>query len=119
MNAVTRPRSITVLALLYIAIGTVGFVYHFPHFYGERTYQQEDIWIELTEATAIISGAFLLRGKNWARWLALAWMAFHIMLSIHEYPKLAIHCLFGAVIAVCLFSPSAARYFRRARSEPM
>jgi hypothetical protein len=119
MTAITRPVSVTVLALLYIAIGMIGFAYHFPHFHGERAFQQEDLWIELTEAVAILSGAFLLRGKNWARWLALAWMAFHVMLSIHEYPKFAIHCLFCAVIAWYFFRPGAARYFRGAPSEPM
>ena len=36
---------------------------------------------------AIVCGVFLLRGHNWARWLALAWIAFHVVLSaFHAIP---------------------------------
>lgn len=72
----------------------------------------------VTEFLAILSGVFLLRHQNWARWLALAWMAFHVALSFHVLREFIIHCLFCAVIAWILFRPAAARYFRTARPEP-
>jgi hypothetical protein len=58
-------------------------------------------------------------GQNWARWLALAWIAFHVVLSaLHPIPELIIHAVFCAVFAWLLFRPEAARYFRGAQSEP-
>jgi hypothetical protein len=117
MSATKRPISVTVLAILYVAIGTAGFLLHFPHLVEQHAFQQEDLWIEMTEAVAILSGAFLLRGKDWARWLALAWMAFHVVLSIHDYSKFAIHCLFFAVIAWYLLRREAGRYFRSAQED--
>jgi hypothetical protein len=57
----------------------------------------------------------MMRGQNWARWLAVAWMAFHVILSaFHAVRELAIHSLFLAVIAWILFRPEGARYFRGA-----
>jgi hypothetical protein len=74
------------------------------------------VWIELTELVGILCGAFMLRGHNWARWLALAWIAFHVVLSaFHAIPELLVHGLFCAVIAWILFRPEASRYFRGAR----
>ncbi len=37
----------------------------------------------------------MLRGSNWARWLALAWIAFHVFLSfLHSWQQVLVHCLF-------------------------
>ncbi|HEX4167698.1 MAG TPA: hypothetical protein VHZ55_19720 [Bryobacteraceae bacterium] len=115
MNLAKRPLSLTILGCLYIAVGTVGFVYHLKEFHARPAFQYDEIWIELTEFLAVLCGAFILRGQNWSRWLALAWMAFHVMLSFHQVQQFAIHCLFFAVIAWCLFRPEATRYFLGAR----
>ena len=75
--------------------------------------------IELTEFAGDCVRSFLLRGHNWARWLALAWIAFHVVLSaFHAIPELVIHAVFCAVFAWVLFRPEAARYFRDVRVEP-
>jgi hypothetical protein len=115
MKVKTRPISVTILACVYLAIGAIGFVVHFR----ELLAGHQDAWgIELTELVAILCGAFLLRGHNWARWLALAWIAFHVILSaFHAIPELAVHALFCIAIAWILFRPEAARYFRGARAE--
>ncbi len=61
----------------------------------------------------------MLRGHNWARWLAIAWMGFHVGLSaFHAFHELAIHSLFFAAITWLLFRPAAARYFRGERMKP-
>ena len=68
---------------------------------------------ELVRILAIICGAFMLRGHNWARWVAIAWIGFHVILSaFHSLGEFAMHCLFCAVFAWFLFRPDAARYFR-------
>ena len=55
----------------------------------------------------------MLRGANWARWLALAWMAFHVAISyLNGWDKVAVHALFLVVIAYFLLRRSSAEYFR-------
>ena len=119
MNPNRRPRSVTVVAWLYIAVGVIGAVGHGYEFLARNAFHSDVLWIELPEFVAILSGVFILRRQNWARWVALAWMAFHVILSaFHAFPELAIHCLFCAVIAWFLFRPAAARYFRAAPIQP-
>lgn len=108
-----RPLSVTILAWVYIAVGAVGLVYHSAEFRAGQTSPFDAVLVELTEVLAILCGGFMLRGRNWARWLALVWIAFHVALSaFHAFPKFAIHCLFLAVIAWFLFRSPAAGYFR-------
>ena len=119
MNSNSRPLSVTILAWIYIAVGVIGAIGHGSEFAAGRVFHSDVIWIELTEFAAILCGAFILKGQNWARWLALAWIAFHVILSaFHAFPEFAIHCAFCAVIAWFLFRPPAARYFRGTRIEP-
>ena len=114
-----RPLSVTILAWVYIAVGTIGFAYHFTELQARDAFPIDGVWVELVRLLAIICGAFMLRGHNWARWLALAWIAFHVIISaFHALPQFAIHCLFCAIIAWFLFRPEAARYFRATRIEP-
>lgn len=102
------------IAALYIAIGAIGFVYHLPASHGQYDFHQEDFWIELTEALALLAGIFVLRGRDWARWLALVWIAFHVVLSaFHSLQEVLIHAALCVVIAFVLFGPPARGYFRR------
>jgi hypothetical protein len=104
---------------VYIGVGTIGFVSHFTEIHARNAIQYDGILIEVVEVLAIVCGAFMLRCHNWARWLAIAWMAFHVVLSafgaFHEF---AVHSLFCAAIVSLLFRPAAVRYFRGGRTEP-
>jgi hypothetical protein len=112
MNALRRPVSVTILACVYLVVGAAGFAYHFREL---LSLQQDGVWAELTELLAIVAGAFMLRGHDWARWLALAWMVFHVVLSaFHSSRELAVHGVICAVIGWILFRPQATRYFRSA-----
>lgn len=109
MSSNRPPLPVIVVSLLYLAVGAVGSVYHF---HSLLAWQQGSVWVEATDLPAVVIGVFLLRGKNWARWLALAWMAFHVVLSaLHSYAQATVHAVFLALIAWALFAPSAARYF--------
>jgi hypothetical protein len=113
MNQKTRPLSLTILAWIYIVVGVIGAIYHGSDFLARNAFHSDIIWIELTECIAILCGVFILRGQNWARWVALAWIAFHVVISaFHALPEFAIHCLFCALIGWFLFRPAAGRYFR-------
>lgn len=89
---------VIVIAVLYIVIGSGGFFSHLP-----SHWQVEDFLIEATELLAVICGVFVLVGKKWARWLALAWMALHVVISFPVITQVAIHLSFLIVIAWILF----------------
>jgi hypothetical protein len=104
------PISVIVIALLYLAVGVIGFIFRFRTLLQWR---QGSVWAESTELLAVVIGIFLLRGHNWARWLAVAWMAFHLVLSaLHSYAQAAVHAAFLALIVWALFAPAGSRYFR-------
>ncbi len=109
-----RPLPVTIVAWVFIAVGAVGFAYHLPELHANNALQFDGIWIELVRLLAVVAGAFMLRAHNWARWLALAWIAFHVVIgALHSFGRFAAHCLFCAVIAFFLFRPASARYFRQ------
>jgi hypothetical protein len=108
MGASQRPIAVWIISCLFLAVGLAGLIFHFPR---HMVFHQDDFWIETTELLAVVSGVFMLRGHNWARWLALAWMAFHVAISWPEVSKIAIHATFLAAIAWLLFRPDARRYF--------
>lgn len=114
MNVTPRPLPVTILGWVYIAVGAAGAVAHASDFRASQGFPNDAVWAELTELLAILSGAFLLRGRNWARWLTVAWMAFHVVLSVHMLPALLIHCLFLVLIVWFLFRRPSARYFQGA-----
>ena len=109
MTRKRTPVTVILIACLYLAVGIGGLVVHFT---DRRT--PEWVWVEGTEFLAIVCGVFMLRARNWARWLASAWMAFHVALSFGELPQLAIHSLFFVMIVWCLFREDAGRFFQNA-----
>jgi len=102
MNSARRPISVLFLSCLYIAVGTIGFVVNFPKLIAR---QHESIWIELTELLSLLAGAFMFRGRNWARWLALVWMAFHVAISFPVVRQVVTHSIIFALIAWVLCAP--------------
>jgi len=111
-----RPVSITVVGYLYIVTGAAGFAYHFNEITAQSALRYDGVWVELVRLTAIVCGAYLIRGRNWARNLTLAWMAYHVILSaFHSQMQLAVHSLFLVLLAWLLFRPTAIRYFQTGR----
>jgi hypothetical protein len=109
-----RPLSITLLSYLLIAVGAAGFVFHFSESYKRHSFASDDVLVLAVSLLAIVCGVFLLRGKDWARWLSMAWIAFHVVLSFfHSMREVAVHALFLLVFAVLLFRPAASQFFRR------
>ncbi len=107
-----RPVAVTIIAFLLAATGLGGIVYHPEAFKPQYPFQYEIVCITLVRLLAAVAGVCMLLGKNWARWLALAWIAFHVVVSVfHSLPELLIHCVFLAVFAYFLLSKSASAYF--------
>jgi hypothetical protein len=116
MSSNDRPVSVTVVAWIFIAVGAVNFIYH------SRELLQlhwDAFLIEFVELLALIAGLFMLRCHNWARWLALAWMAFHIILTAFPpFHGLAVHIIIFTGIAILLLRADATKYFRGAGAGP-
>lgn len=109
-----RPLPVTIIAIIYIVAGAVGFTYHFPDFLNHPL-RFDTLGVELIRLLAIVAGAFLLRGHAWARWVAIAWIAFHTVLgALHSFEQFAVHCALMAIIAWCLLRPGSTKFFRRA-----
>jgi hypothetical protein len=90
-----------------------GLAFHATDFKLSRALPSELVWISLVRIIAIVSGVFMLRGSNWARWLALAWIAFHVAISfLDSWQKVAVHALIFALFAYFLLRPEVSAYFR-------
>ena len=113
MNATTkRPVPVTVVAFLFIAAGIFGLVYHGQKYLKQPSLDHE-VWILLLRALALIAGIFMLRGSVWARWLAIAWMVYHVILSLyHSISETLAHLGLLVIITVVLFLPKASAFFR-------
>ena len=117
MIAGKRPLSVTIIALLFIAAGGFGLVYHLTEL--KQAFHNDLIWVLLLRLLAIVGGVFMLLGRNWARWLTLIWLAYHVVLSaFHSRSELIMHSLLLVVIAYFLFRPKVGEYFRGPRVEP-
>ena len=113
-----RPRSVTVIAALFLMAGVVGVAYHATEL--KTPFERDVLWVLVVRLLAIIGAVFLFRGQNWARWLLLIWMAYHVGLSsFHSLPELIMHGLLLAVIAYFLFRRRASIYFRSGGENPV
>lgn len=119
-----RPLAITIISWLFIAVGAVALVYHLlPRHIGElqgrHQFEHELLWVCLVRLLAIVSGAFMLLRFNWARWLLVVWLAYHVALSaFHSAFETVVHSLLFGVILYFLFLPQANAYFRKGTVEP-
>ena len=107
-----RPISVTIISLIFIVAGALGLVYHLPDLKVQHPFHSDIVWISLVRLLAIVAGAFMLRGNNWARWVAVAWIGFHVIVSaFHPWQELAVHGVLFVIIVFFLFRPVANRFF--------
>ena len=110
-----RPALVTAISCVLMAAGVAGLAYHVREFASAD--KLDYVFALLVRALAIVAGAFMLRGSNWARWLAMLWISFHVVVSaFHPIGELALHIIVFAVFAFVLFRSDAAAYFRRAEA---
>jgi hypothetical protein len=104
-----RGISVMMVACLYLAVGVIGFIGHFPDLVdGHR----DAVGIELTELAAAVAGVGLFLRQKWARWLAMAWILFHVGLSVgHSKTELGIHLGLLIIILWGLFRRKARGWF--------
>ena len=109
-----RPIPVTILALLFIAAGVVGLAYHLSQ-------DRLDRWAVLIfsiRILAIVGGIFLLKGRNWARWLMIGWVGFHVGVSAFKSLSDCIaHAVLFVAVAYFLLTPPDSKYFQASPSE--
>ena len=107
-----RPISVTIISLVLIASGVVGIAYHSSAFKAFHPFQFDVAGVLLIRVLAVIAGVFMLLGHNWARWLALVWIAAHVVISFyHSFGQVAIHAVVLVIFAYVLFRERARDYF--------
>ena len=123
-----RPPTITAIGWLFILVGAAGLLKDvWPLATGDAAHQLAKLRADgladvgpawTSRLLAIVGGAGLLRGRNWARWLLVAWMLFHIGLSlVHPGSRLVVHVVLFAPILYLLFRPASSAYLRPDSSE--
>ena len=106
------PPTITMLSFLFIIIGVVSTGVHVWQFKISRPTALEELGIYVIGALAVLAGIFMMRAKNWARWLALAWVSFHVIIAAFNQPLgLIIHAVFIALLAWFLFRRESQQWF--------
>jgi len=112
-----RPLSITIIGWLFICVGCGSLVSHTWRFVsdairaGVTSHDVRDLaYAQCSAVLALVGGAFVLRGRTWARWLCAVWLALHVVLSmLHSLPETIV---FFVAISYVLFRPRVAAYFR-------
>lgn len=111
-----RPLAVTIVASLMLAAGVAGFAYHFSELNLRHPLQNDALLIEAIRIVAVVCGVFLLRGQDWARWLTMAWLTLHVVVSAFDsMPKLAFHIVLTVVLGYLLFRETSGRYFRNSK----
>lgn len=113
-----RPRSVTLVSYLFIAAGLIGLGYHGLELSARRPLQVDLVWVLFVRLLAVVGGLFVLRGDDWARWLLLAWLAYHVVLgALHSPSEAAAHAVLLAGVAYVLLRAPASAYFRSGRGR--
>ena len=109
-----RPIAVTIVAVIYILAGSVGFIYHLREWSSLSHSHTEILWMSVVRLLAVVAGVFLLRGENWARALALVWMAFHVVIgAMHDLTSLLMHSMLLVIIMLALLTQKSEAYFSR------
>lgn len=112
------PIAVILIAALYIVAGAAGLIYHLREWSSPSHTHNELLGMSLVRALAIVAGVFLLLRKNWARGLALVWIAFHVVIgAMHDLMSLVIHAMLMVIVMVALFSPKSEAYFSGKTTE--
>jgi hypothetical protein len=110
----TRSWSVIVVGVIFLALGVLDVARGLAPLFASAPHWHmaiDDVEVLAVGIAAFVGGVYLMKGRNWARWLLAVWMAFHVAISIGQPRQLIAHIvIFGAILFV-LFRPAAAQYF--------
>ena len=114
-----RPLLITIVSWVFIVAGSVGLIYHTIPLVQGRAGDMgpggtlDTLVISFVRILAIVAGVFMLSGHNWARWLCVAWAAFHVIVSLWHSPfEVIMHIVVLLVVGYILFRRASSEYFK-------
>jgi uncharacterized membrane protein HdeD (DUF308 family) len=107
-STLKRPPAITGIGLLFIVAGLAGLASQLWH--ADRA---DRWWVIVSGTVALLGGILLLARYGWVRWILVAWLAFHVWISVGaEAEKLVIHAALFLLITWLLFRRSTAEWLR-------
>jgi len=113
-KASSRPLVITLLGWLLILVGLAEFILHVIRIH--HPVQPSDVGIALLELVLAGCGIFLLRGSNWARWFAVAWIGVHVGIGfLDSFRRGMIHAIIFLIFTWILFRPEVNAWFQPER----
>jgi hypothetical protein len=108
-----RPRPVIVVAWLPIVAGLVGIGLQTVALIRRMPPGVDAIYVLLLCFAAIACGVCLLRGQSWARWLAVAWFAIHVLVgALHSWQSAMVHGVLLAICTYALFCREATTWFQ-------
>ncbi len=107
-----RPWTVLLIGALFLALGCLDLYRSGAPLVGTGRLASDDLLVGLIGVAALVGAGFLLAGRNWARWLLVAWMALHVVISWPDVGKLLGHVLIFGGLIILLFRPAANAYFR-------
>lgn len=118
MKIINRPVPIVIVSILFIVTGILGIATHLNDFNNPDVKLIELLWTLFVRILAIVCGILLLNKIKWARWLAIAWLLYHIVIGAFNSTKEVIsHTVILVIVCVLLFLPTSVDYFKRKTSS--
>jgi hypothetical protein len=109
-----RPFQIIVIAFLFILGGVATLIVPLL----KNPLNRWTLPLALLGIIAIVGGNLVYNGCGWARWVVLAWLAFHVAVSVLNSLLLAAaHLVLLVAVAYFLFVPPTSRFFDSAKSQ--
>ena len=103
-----RPLSITIISWIFIVFGSIALLSGVLPLADLKSHW----YVHLSRILMIVAGVFMLKGHNWARWLLVLWITFHIIISaLHSMLFLLMHVVIFSVILYFVFRRQASDYF--------
>jgi hypothetical protein len=113
-----RAPSIIAVGVLFLVLGVLDLWRGVAPMMGTASHlATDDMQVLAIGVAALVGGAFVLRGQNWARWLLAVWMLLHVAISVGAAQLIGHLVIFGFV-AFLLFRPGAWARFTGARQPP-
>lgn len=105
------PITVIIAGCIYILGGAIPVAYQINKI-AEISSNHDMAWVVGLGVLAVIGGIYVIRGANWARWLLLAWIIFHVVISFYgDTMKIIGHSLFAVLTYILLFNKRANTYF--------
>ena len=107
-------RSVVAVGVLFLALGVLDVYRGVAPLFGSVRPSQlatDDLQVLAIGVAALLGGFYVLRGRNWARWLLAAWMALHVAISVGQPAALAAHLVIFGFVAYLLFRSRSSAHF--------